>query len=56
MKYQTQKIALAYFLMAMALFAVQVSLGLVLGWIYVAGTSCPRSCRSTSPGCCTPTA
>ncbi|MCB2157522.1 MAG: cbb3-type cytochrome c oxidase subunit I, partial [Rhodobacteraceae bacterium] len=37
MKYQTQKIALAYFLVAMALFAVQVSLGLVLGWIYVDG-------------------
>ena len=37
MKYQTQKIALAYFVTAMALFVVQVSLGLVLGWIYVDG-------------------
>ncbi|MCB1972397.1 MAG: cbb3-type cytochrome c oxidase subunit I, partial [Geminicoccaceae bacterium] len=35
MKYQTQKIALAYFLVAIALFAVQVSAGLLLGWIYV---------------------
>lgn len=38
MKYQTQKIALAYFVVAMALFAVQVTLGLVMGWIYVDGT------------------
>ena len=37
MKYQSQKIALAYFLVAMALFAVQVTMGLVLGWIYVDG-------------------
>ncbi len=37
MKYQTQKIGLAYFVTAMALFAVQVSLGLVMGWIYVDG-------------------
>src|SRR5690606_28459957 len=37
MKYQSQKIALAYFVVAMALFAVQVSLGLILGWIYVDG-------------------
>jgi len=35
MKYQTQKIALAYFLVAIALFAIQVSAGLLLGWIYV---------------------
>ncbi len=35
MKYQTQKIALAYFLVAIALFAIQVSAGLILGWIYV---------------------
>jgi nitric oxide reductase subunit B len=35
MKYQTQKIALAYFAVALALFAVQVTLGLVMGWIYV---------------------
>ncbi len=38
MKYQTQKIAMAYFVFAMSLFAVQVSLGLVMGWIYVDGT------------------
>ena len=37
MKYQTQKIALVYFLVAMALFAVQVSLGLIMGYIYVDG-------------------
>ncbi|WP_050528088.1 cbb3-type cytochrome c oxidase subunit I [Pseudorhodobacter aquimaris] len=37
MKYKTQKIALAYFVTAMALFAVQVSLGLIMGWIYVDG-------------------
>ncbi|MDW4550745.1 cbb3-type cytochrome c oxidase subunit I [Defluviimonas sp. D31] len=36
MKYQTQKIALAYFAVALALFAVQVTMGLVLGYIYVA--------------------
>lgn len=35
MKYQTQKIALAYFFVAIALFAIQVSAGLILGWIYV---------------------
>lgn len=36
MKYQTQKIALVYFVVAMALFAVQVSIGLIMGWVYVA--------------------
>ncbi len=35
MKYQSQKIAQVYFLVAMALFAVQVSAGLLMGWIYV---------------------
>lgn len=35
MKYQTQKIAYWYFLAAMVLFAVQVSGGLLAGWIYV---------------------
>lgn len=35
MKYQSQKVAYAYFLVAMALFAVQVSGGLLAGWIYV---------------------
>ena len=35
MKYQSQKIALGYFAVALALFAVQVTMGLVLGWIYV---------------------
>ena len=35
MKYQSQRIALAYFAVALALFAVQVSMGLILGWIYV---------------------
>ena len=35
MKYQTQKIALAYFAVALALFTVQVSMGLTIGWIYV---------------------
>ena len=33
MKYQSQKIALVYFAVAMALFTVQVSLGLIMGWI-----------------------
>ena len=37
MKYQSQKIALAYFSVAMALFLVQVTLGLLMGWIYVDG-------------------
>ena len=35
MKYETQKIAYWYFLTAMILFAVQVSGGLLAGWIYV---------------------
>lgn len=35
MKYQSQKIALAYILVALALFAVQVTMGLVIGYIYV---------------------
>lgn len=35
MKYRTQNIALAYFSVAMALFAVQVSMGLIMGYIYV---------------------
>lgn len=35
MKYQSQKIALAYFSVALALFAVQVSVGLLAGYIYV---------------------
>jgi nitric oxide reductase subunit B len=35
MKYETQKIAHAYFVVAMALFAIQVSGGLLAGWIYV---------------------
>ena len=38
MKYQSQKVALVYFATAMALFTVQVSLGLLMGWIYVDGT------------------
>ena len=37
MKYQTQKIALVYFVVAMALFAVQVSMGLLMGYVYVDG-------------------
>ena len=35
MKYGSQKIALAYFYAALALFAVQVSAGLLAGYIYV---------------------
>ncbi len=35
MKYHTQRIAMAYFVTAMALFAVQVTMGLIMGWIYV---------------------
>ena len=35
MKYQSQKIAYAYFITAMALFIVQVSGGLLAGWIYI---------------------
>jgi nitric oxide reductase subunit B len=35
MKYESQKIALAYFVAAMVLFVVQVSGGLLAGWIYV---------------------
>ncbi len=35
MKYQTQKVALAYFAVALALFAVQVLGGLLAGWVYV---------------------
>ena len=36
MKYQTQRIAYAYFAVALALFAIQVLGGLLAGWIYVA--------------------
>src|SRR3974377_1549083 len=35
MKYQTQKVALAYFGVALALFAVQILAGLLAGYIYV---------------------
>ncbi len=35
MKYQSQKVALAYFVVAMVLFAVQVVVGLLAGYIYV---------------------
>lgn len=35
MKYQSQKIALYYFLAALILFALQVTMGLVAGWVYV---------------------
>lgn len=35
MKYQTQKIAYWYFLAAMILFAIQVTGGLLAGWVYV---------------------
>ncbi|SLN21965.1 Nitric oxide reductase subunit B [Pseudoruegeria aquimaris] len=35
MKYQSQKVALAYFACALALFAIQVLGGLLAGWIYV---------------------
>ena len=35
MKYQSQKVALAYFLCAMLLFGVQVLGGLLAGWVYV---------------------
>ena len=35
MKYKSQQIAYAYFICAMALFAVQVLGGLTIGWIYV---------------------
>lgn len=36
MKYQSQKIALIYMVTALALFAVQVSIGLLMGYIYIA--------------------
>jgi nitric oxide reductase subunit B len=35
MKYQSQKVAYAYFLVAMALFGIQVLGGLLAGWIYI---------------------
>ncbi|MFD0909710.1 cbb3-type cytochrome c oxidase subunit I [Ruegeria arenilitoris] len=35
MKYESQKVAYAYFAFAMALFAIQVIGGLLAGWIYV---------------------
>ena len=43
MKYQTQKIAYWYFLTAMILFAVQVTMGLVLGSPGAAQSSSTRS-------------
>ncbi len=45
MKYQSQKVALAYFYVAMALFAVQVLGGLLAGWIYVS----PNTLSETLP-------
>ena len=36
MKYESQKVALAYIVCALALFAIQVLGGLLAGWIYVA--------------------
>ena len=36
MKYESQKVALAYFTIALALFAVQVTVGLLAGYIYIA--------------------
>ncbi|MEM7498945.1 MAG: cbb3-type cytochrome c oxidase subunit I [Pseudomonadota bacterium] len=45
MKYQSQSIAQAYFVVAMVLFAVQVSGGLLAGWIYVA----PNTLSETLP-------
>ncbi len=35
MKYQSQKVAYAYFICAMALFGIQVLGGLLAGWIYI---------------------
>ena len=35
MRYESQKIALYYFLAALILFALQVTMGLVAGWVYV---------------------
>jgi nitric oxide reductase subunit B len=35
MKYETQKIALAYFSVALALFVIQIIGGLLVGWVYV---------------------
>ena len=35
MKYQSQKVALAYFVCALGLFAIQVLMGLLAGWVYV---------------------
>ena len=45
MKYQSQKVALAYFAVAMALFAIQVLGGLLAGWIYVS----PNTLSETLP-------
>ncbi|MFO1107179.1 MAG: cbb3-type cytochrome c oxidase subunit I [Amaricoccus sp.] len=45
MKYQSQKVALAYFTVAMALFAIQVLGGLLAGWIYVS----PNTLSETLP-------
>ena len=35
MKYESQKIALAYFGVALGLFAIQIVGGLLVGWVYV---------------------
>ena len=45
MKYQSQKVALAYFYVAMGLFAIQVLGGLLAGWIYVS----PNTLSETLP-------
>jgi nitric oxide reductase subunit B len=40
----------------MALFAVQVTMGLVLGWIYVSPNFLSEILPFNVGGCCTPTA
>ena len=35
MRYKSQSVALWYIYAALALFAVQVSMGLLIGWVYV---------------------
>ena len=45
MKYQSQKVALAYFYVAMALFGIQVLGGLLAGWIYIS----PNTLSETLP-------
>lgn len=55
LKFQSQKVALPYFVFAMILFVGQVLFGLIMPPSTSSVTSCSRPFRSTWRGWCTPT-